>query len=230
MLIASMTVGPWQANCYVLAAEGATAALVIDPGVGAAAPVAAMLAERGWDLAGVLATHGHVDHIADAARLANQAGVPLWLHRGDDFMLTRPSAGLGPEAAPLLRQLLGADGLPEPDTLVDLARVAVVEAAGLSLDVLPAPGHTPGCVLYRLDGGEARPVVFSGDVLFAGSIGRTDLPGGDKAAMAATLRGVVASLPAQTRVLPGHGPATTMADEFVANPFLRPIHLKGASS
>jgi len=228
VFIASSTVGPWQANCHVLHADRTTSAVVIDPGIDAAPMVTNTLAEHGWTLAGVLATHGHVDHIADAAALANRAGVPFWLHGGDAFMLARPSAGLGPESAPLLARLLGADELPAPDQFIDLSEQDTVEVAGLRLGVVPAPGHTPGCVLYRAEDDDGL-VVWTGDVLFAGSIGRTDLPGGDPAAMRDSLGRILSTLPDGARLLPGHGPTTTLGRERATNPYLQPSFLEGTN-
>jgi len=228
VFIASFQVGPWQTNCYVLRADDSPDAIVVDPGVDAQAPVIHMLADKGWGLAGVLATHGHVDHIGDAARLANRFGAPLWMHGADDYMLTRPSAGLGTQWAPYLADLLGEDALPAPEHRVDLADGGGIEAAGLRLSITPAPGHTPGSVLARLDD-DAGPLILCGDVVFAGSIGRTDLPGGDSRVMLATLRDVVSFLPGDARLLPGHGPATTMARERAVNPYLQRDVLEGSS-
>jgi len=223
MFIESITAGPWQTNTYVVGGDGSGEVLVIDAGIDSYGPIGVLLEERGWVLAGVLATHGHVDHIADAARLANEAGVPVWLHGADAFMLTHPSAGIGGDAGPLMVELFGADRLPEPDELIDLADCGEVEVAGVRLAVVHAPGHSPGSVVFVATG---DPVVFTGDVVFANSIGRTDLPGGDSATMMATLREVVARLPVDSRLLPGHGPTTTLAQEFASNPYLAPIRLK----
>jgi len=220
VLIASYPCGPWQANCYVLKDEKCPQALVVDAGMQSLRTVVGLLARQGWGLAGVLATHGHVDHIGDAARLANRFGVPMWLHGADGFMLTKPSAGLGPGYEDEMRRMLGADELPAPDTLIDLADCPELDVAGLHIGVTHAPGHSPGCVLFSIED-EDGPIVFSGDVVFAGSIGRTDLPGGDPVVMAATLGGVVAELDDRARLLPGHGPATDMARERATNPYLQ---------
>ena len=209
---------PWAPNCYLVGADGSAQVVVIDPGVDAAGPVGRVLDDRGWTLAGVIATHGHVDHIGDAARLANDAGVPMWLHSADDYMLLTPSAGLGPGSRGMM-QALYQDRLPAPDQRVDLANQSSIDIAGLHFDVLPAPGHTPGCVILTATTDDG-PIAWTGDVVFEGSIGRTDLPGGDPSAMSRTLREVVLPRDDATRLLPGHGPSTTMRQERFANPYL----------
>ena len=220
VFIASYSVGPWQTNCYILVADGASSAVVVDAGVGAYATVRRALDERGLALAGVIATHGHVDHIADAARLANSAGVPVFWHGADDFMVAKPSAGLGDDAVPLMVELFGTDALPAADSRVDVADSAGIELAGLTFGLIHAPGHTPGCVVLTLrDGGDD--LALTGDVIFAGSVGRTDLPGGDPAQMRDSLGRLLAALGDDTRLLPGHGPETTMARERRRNPYLQ---------
>jgi glyoxylase-like metal-dependent hydrolase (beta-lactamase superfamily II) len=206
----------------------------VDPGVGCAPTVRQILTENNWTLAGVLGTHGHLDHIGDAAVLANEAGVPLWLHSADDYMLLRPSAGLGPDYLPLIEQFLGADRLPEPEQRVDLADKHRIEVAGMRFGVEHAPGHTPGSVILttkstdtKADGSQQTyRVAFSGDVLFANSIGRTDLPGGDQQVMMDTLQRVVLAIPDETRILPGHGDKTVMGLERSTNPYLQPEFLE----
>ena len=222
--IESFPEGPWQANCYLVGADGRRDAVVIDPGVDAAGPVREMLGERGLTAAGVLLTHGHIDHVASAADVADGYGVPAWIH-ADDRELLSLAGSFGP-GEPDLAVLLGIE-LREPAQLRLLAGGETVDVAGLSFDVVSAPGHRPGCVLFRLSDdssgdGNPAPIVFSGDVLFAGSIGRTDLPGGDTDAMLSTLRHVVLALPDEATVLPGHGPSTSVARERATNPYLRP--------
>ena len=219
VFIESLIVGPWETNCYLLGASDTSQVVVIDPGFDAAEAVGRALEDNRKTLAGVIATHGHVDHIADAAKLANQAEVPMWLHSGDDYMLTTPLAGLDARSAQAMSALV-ADELPAPNKRVDLAGLANIEVAGLRLGVLHAPGHTPGCVLLTGQD-EQGPIVWCGDVVFAGSVGRTDLPGGDPEVMRRSLREVVFSLDDAVRLLPGHGPATTMARERRLNPYFQ---------
>lgn len=226
MFITSFAAGPWQANTYVVAAPGARECVVVDPGIQSGEVVARVLDEAGLALAGVLLTHGHIDHVAEAADVADAAGVPVWLHGADRELLT----DAGPGLAPVVAQL-GID-LREPADLRLLSGGETVEVAGLAFDVVHAPGHRPGCVLFRLalppddaDPGRPAEAIFAGDVLFAGSIGRTDLPGGDPAAMLATLRDIVLALPDDSLVLPGHGDATTIGAERASNPYLQPSFL-----
>lgn len=224
VFIDPFVVSPWQTNCYLLSASEPSSgtpqpAVVIDPGVDSRAVVERALRVGNRQLAGVICSHGHIDHVADAAELANDHGVPLWLHPADRPMLTEPALGLGPGGEALIEQLLGTTKLPTPDDLRELGDGQLLEVAGLSFTVTHAPGHTPGCVVL-LSEGDDGPVLFSGDVLFAGSIGRVDLPGGSMAQMMVSLQRLRAEVPAQASILPGHGPASTMARELVSNPYL----------
>lgn len=224
MFLASLPTGPWQANCYLVAPAGGDECVVVDAGQDAAPGVRRLLAEHRLRPRGVVATHGHIDHVATAAELADEYNVPLWIHSADRHLLTDPAAGLGPDGAALVRQLLPAP-LAEPARVEELDGVGELKLAGLTFAVTPAPGHTAGSVLLELPyagSGDVDRVVFSGDVVFAGSVGRTDLPGGDPRVMAATLRDVVLALPDSTALLPGHGPQTTMARERLTNPYLQP--------
>jgi len=168
----------------------------------------------------VLATHGHLDHVADAHTVADAFGIPVWIHPADRHLLSDPAAGLSPEAGPLVTALYGSETLPEPTDVREWVDADWYGFAGLRWTVLHAPGHTPGSVLlHASDGRESR--LFSGDVLFRGSIGRTDLPGGSMPEMAASLRDIVLTLPYDLAVLPGHGPATSIGRECATNPYLQ---------
>lgn len=224
MFIVPFVSGPWQTNCYVVSANkpthaGRQPAFVIDAGVDTRPHVEEILTQYRFDLAAVVCSHGHVDHVADAAQLADDHQVPLWLHPADLAMLTNPALGLGPGSEILIRQVLGSTRLPAPVDLRELADGQCLEFAGVTLEVIHAPGHTPGCVVLLGDD-DGSPVVFSGDVLFAGSIGRVDLPGGSMAQMRSTLRKLRTAIKASASILPGHGPSTTMARELAANPYL----------
>ncbi|MFT4108654.1 MBL fold metallo-hydrolase [Propionicimonas sp.] len=225
MFLASFASGHWQANCYVVAAPGVPDCVVIDPGQDAAPSVRRLLSEHQLKPKGILATHGHFDHVANAAELADEFNIPLWIHSADRHLLAEPAAGLNADGVALLRQVL-KQPMTEPARVEEFDDLAELSIARLRFGITPAPGHTAGSVLLGLDYNGRNPginrIVFSGDVVFAGSIGRTDLPGGDARTMARTLRDVVLPLPDSVALLPGHGPQTTMAHERVANPHLAP--------
>ncbi|KQB85471.1 MBL fold metallo-hydrolase [Corynebacterium oculi] len=202
MEILTLTCGPLQTNCYL--ALGEAEATVIDPGLGAAALVRREMEGAEVPVTSIVLTHGHIDHIRDAGELSAEFGVPVRVHPADEHMLDR---------GPLLRELFDvASMVPirDVDKLGEAVRIA-----GEEHQVVPAPGHSPGSVLLV-----GEQVCWSGDVLFCGGIGRTDLPGSDPEAMLNTLRGPVADLPAHLRVLPGHGAETTVSHERATNPHL----------
>jgi hydroxyacylglutathione hydrolase len=159
----------------------------------------------------VLLTHGHLDHIWTVAPLAGAHGIPAWIHPRDRHLLADPLAGVGPE----LRAMLPGLQLAEPDDVRELADGEVLDLAGVRLVVDHTPGHTPGHVTFR-----DEQVLFAGDLVFAGSIGRTDLPGGSMPEMLASLAERFLPLPDELQVLPGHGPVTTVGRERASNPFL----------
>lgn len=205
MRIAGFAAGPFQTNCYVV--SNGDRAFVIDPGLGAHEAVSQMAQEQGLNVEAVVLTHGHIDHIRDAAAF----GVETFVHPADAFMLLR-GEGVSEQA----RQLYDASAMPPIDNPTPLEDGQTLTVAGVDLRIVHAPGHSPGCVMLVADD-----VVFSGDVLFRGSIGRTDLPDSDPAQMQDSLRGPVWDLDDELQVLPGHGPATTVAQERATNPYLR---------
>lgn len=226
VFLATLTTGQWQANCYVVAAPGVADCVIIDPGQDAAAGLRALLAENQLKPKGLLATHGHFDHIASAAEIADEFNVPLWIHSADRHLLTEPTAGLSPDGAAMLKKLLKTP-MVEPARVEEFDSVTELNLARLKFTVTHAPGHTGGSVLLGIDYNRRQHpqidrLVFSGDVVFAGSVGRTDLPGGDPKVMSQTLNGVVLALPDTAALLPGHGPQTTMARERLENPYLLP--------
>ncbi|MEZ0449623.1 MBL fold metallo-hydrolase [Cellulomonas sp. ICMP 17802] len=230
MQVVTIESAVFGARCSVLVGDDGTC-VVIDAGAGVTDEVLALVAERGLRPAAVLATHGHVDHTWDAGPLSVALGVPVVLHAADAYRLGDPFGTLGlgePTHDPSgpLAQALAAVGIdphayvapPRVDTFgtADGARSAdaVLDLGALRVVARHAPGHTEGS-LYLVD-----ELAFTGDVLFAGTIGRTDLPGGDGATMARTLREVVATLPPSTVVVPGHGPTSDVATELARNPYL----------
>jgi len=188
--------GPWQTNAYLVWDGQSADALVLDPGMGAATTLTARAAEIGLRIHLIANSHGHVDHIFDNAAMKRSSGAPLAIHPDDAYRLKGDNI-YGFEIEPSVAE----QDLHEGDTLV---------IGDLGFRVLHTPGHTEGSVcLYEAD----RGLLLSGDVLFRGSYGRTDLPGGDDAQMVASLRRLLGEIPSGTRILPGHGPETTMASE-----------------
>jgi glyoxylase-like metal-dependent hydrolase (beta-lactamase superfamily II) len=221
VLVTSFPAEVFGANCYLLAIGRGASCVVVDPGAGVAGRLAETLAEHELRPAAVVLTHGHFDHTASAAEVSERYHVPVYVHPADRAMLADPARGVGLD----LRQIFGETFTWRvPATVRHLPVDESMRLADIDLEIRSAPGHTPGGVLIRFTDGD-RPMCLSGDVLFAGSIGRTDLATGDPAAMRATLRDQVLSLPDNTVVLPGHGPATTIAAERVGNPYLSPGHL-----
>ena len=211
MLIDSRPLWVAMTNCYVVAPDRDGPAVVID-----APPDASAVGEllRRHDLAPValLITHGHVDHTGGAGAIARDYSVSAYLHPDDDWLAQAPESQL--------RALFGmvpAGDYRPPETFTALADGEVLDLAGMELEVLHTPGHTPGhcCFLLRDEG-----ILFSGDQLFAGSIGRTDLPGGDFETLMVSMKEKVLPLADDTEVLCGHGPATTIGRERRSNPFL----------
>lgn len=228
MVLASFAAGALAANCYVLGASDGAECVIVDPGMDAIGGLEEVLEEHRLTPALVLLTHGHFDHVASAARVCKQYGVGCYIGPADRGWLSDPLAALTPDFEPLVTNYLAGKPAAEPDRFVqpqtDANGVVRLEAAGLTFQLLAAPGHTPGSTLYRClyrDDGRSYDLLFSGDVLFEGTIGRTDLPGGDPAAMDRTLSSTVLSLADETVVLPGHGARTTIGRERSTNPFLK---------
>ncbi|KRB74120.1 hydrolase [Nocardioides sp. Root190] len=223
MLIAAFPAGPWATNCYVAATGPGSECVVIDPGKDAASGVADVVREHGLKPVAVLLTHGHIDHMWSVTPVAGAYDATAWIHPGDRHLLTDPMAGLSPESASML---LGGDyQFTEPDDVAELADGAELELAGLRFVVDHTPGHTAGSVTFRtpwddLSGPDISELMFSGDLLFQGSIGRTDLPGGDHAAMLRSLASKVLPLADNIVVLPGHGEQTSIGRERATNPYL----------
>jgi glyoxylase-like metal-dependent hydrolase (beta-lactamase superfamily II) len=204
-------------NCWVVAPGDGEQCVVIDPGVGVRARLDEVIAEHRLHPVAVLLTHGHVDHTFSVLPVCQARDVPAYIHPADRGQLADPWSGIGiPVGTPLFGNLTFA----EPDDVKALGDGEKIPLAGLEFEVRHAPGHSAGSVVFGLAGAEA-PVLFAGDVLFAGSIGRVDLPGGSMVDMENSLRTVILPLDDATDVRPGHGPSTTIARERATNPFLQ---------
>lgn len=202
--VEQLSLGPIGTNCYVVRASGeASEAVVVDPS-GDETDVRFRLAQLGTHCAAILVTHGHWDHLVGVADLAEGAGAPVYMAEGERELLENPGTFTPPTIS--LRAY-------SPDVL--LTGGESIEVAGMVFDVLSVPGHSPAHLAYYADG-----CLFSGDVLFAGSVGRTDLPGADWETLLASIRSLVEAFAPETVVYPGHGPATTLAEELARNPFL----------
>jgi len=219
VLIAGFPTGSFQANCFVVAPEAGGRCVVIDPGEDAAERLQALLAEHRLTAVAVLLTHGHLDHIASAAAICRAEGIPAYIHPADEYMLDDPLAALSPELRAALAGM-PKDGFRPPEVLA-LSDLLELNLAELPLTVDHLPGHTGGSVVYRFAADGDRPeILFTGDTLFAGSIGRTDLPGGSMEQELASIAQRVLSRADDAVVLAGHGPATTVGRERATNPFL----------
>ena len=224
MLVRCVLASAFAENCWVLATDEGEECVVVDPGVGVLDGLLTVFREHRLRPSAILLTHGHVDHIWSVTPVCRSADpVPaVHVHAEDAYRLRDPLGDVSPELRAALVAQFGAGATwQEPDDVLTLPSGAAgeVRLAGIPFTATHTPGHTEGSVVYGL-AGDTSPLLLSGDLLFAGSVGRTDLPGGDPAAMARSLATALPPLPADTVVLPGHGPTTTMATERTTNPFL----------
>jgi hydroxyacylglutathione hydrolase len=214
MDVRMLTVGPVQENCFVLRRDGAEQALIVDPGEEASRILAAV-EELGVKVDAILVTHCHFDHIGAVAPVAEATGAPVWVSEIErlvlaDIMSYVPFPGFGPyESYEADHTLKGGERL---------------ELAGFEIDVIFTPGHSPGHLTFSIPDERA---IFSGDVLFQGSVGRVDLPGGDWGTLLGSIAGLVESLPEDTAVYPGHMGITSLGAERRTNPFLAELAAGG---
>ena len=215
VLVTGFPAGAFAANCYLVAPAAGEECVIIDPGQDAERGIEELLDRYRLKPSAVLLTHGHVDHMWSVAPVCGAKGIPAYIHPDDRELLADPGKGLSLLAK---QQFMGGMTFAEPDDVRQLRDGDVITIAGLDIAIGHTPGHTPGSVTFR-SGEDDLDALFSGDLLFAGSIGRTDLPGGDHAAILKSLARTL-TLPDETIVLPGHGPQTTIGDERSSNPFL----------
>jgi hydroxyacylglutathione hydrolase len=209
----ALSLGPIGTNCYVVRADSTSPdAVVVDPS-GDATELRLTLARLGTRCTAILVTHGHWDHLVGVGDLAEGTGAPVWMPEGERMLLESPGS-------------FTPAGVTVPPHTPDhlLQGGEKVELAGISFDVVSVPGHSPAHVAYHANG-----CLFSGDVLFAGSVGRTDLPGADWDTLLASIRRLLDAYPPETVVYPGHGPATTLGDELARNPFLAELRAERSS-
>lgn len=202
--VETVPVGMLQVNCHLVWDPASRCGVVLDPGDDAE-EIGAAVARAGFAPAAVLLTHGHVDHIGAVGALCARYGLPAYLHPDDRALYLSPANAIPP-------WLPAATNLPTPVH-------ALPTLDGLDLRVLATPGHTAGSVCFYAP---AAGVLFSGDTLFCGGVGRTDLPGGSQRDLERSVRDVLYALPRQTRVYPGHGGPTEIGSEMDGNPFIRP--------
>jgi hydroxyacylglutathione hydrolase len=208
MILEMLTVGPFQENCYVIGDERSGVGALVDPG-DEAARIALAVEQTDLEVQSIIVTHAHIDHVGAVAALVDEYACPVLMHA---------------EAEPLLRQLptqammMGLKFGKVPTVDRQIGDEEVLEVGDLRLRSLYTPGHAQGHLAFYL---EEEGLVLSGDALFAGSVGRTDLPGGDMGLLMRSIKEKLMTLPDETRVYPGHGPQTKIGNERVSNPFLQ---------
>lgn len=210
--------GPWRTNCWILSAGAATECIIVDPGMDSLARIRAKVDDLGLKPVAVLLTHGHIDHMFSVLPVADGYDIPAFIHPSDRDRLGDPYSKMSADTRGMLKGL-GVE-FAEPSDVREVVDAEQVSLAGFDFLVRHAPGHTEGSVVFETRHDDV-PTLFSGDVLFAGSIGRTDLHGGDQTAMERTLRDVILTRPDEMVVHCGHGPSTTIGRERRSNPYLR---------
>lgn len=217
MLIRVHPAPMYATNCWILAAEKDSECIIVDPGMpDISAEIEMIVEEEGLKPVAVLLTHGHLDHTFSVIPLADGYGIPAYIHSEDRRALLHPEIVHGEE---FIASFLSGRTLNEPNQVLELKNSQKFEAVGLNITAIHAPGHTAGSLMFAVN----DECLISGDVLFAGSIGRTDLPSGSHEAMQRTLMTKILPLGDHLRVLPGHGPDTTIEYERRTNPYLKQL-------
>lgn len=208
MILETLTVGPFQENCYIIGDEASGTGVLVDPGE-EAARIALAVEQTKLDISRILLTHTHIDHVGAVAALADEYACPILIHTEAEPMLQQL-----PTQAIMMGVRFGK--VPKVDSYIEDREV--IEVGDLRLEALYTPGHAPGHLAFYV---ESEGLVLAGDALFAGSVGRVDLPGGSMEVLMHSIRDRLLTLPDTTLVYPGHGPATTIGDERATNPFLQ---------
>ncbi|MGC0363914.1 hydroxyacylglutathione hydrolase [Rhodococcus sp. 27YEA15] len=219
MLVTGFPAGMFQTNCYILAQDGSRECVVVDPGQDAAEPLFEFLGSEDLTVTAVLLTHGHLDHVWSARAVCERFSVPAYIHPDDRYMLSDPARGIGPT----MKQFIDGMTFTEPDEVIELADGDKITEAGITFVVDHTPGHTQGSVVLRTQAGtDSAPVdlALTGDTLFQGSIGRSDLPGGNHEQLLDSIARKLLVLGDDTVVLPGHGGNSSIGAERASNPFL----------
>lgn len=214
MLVRGFPAAAFDTNCWVVATGAGEECVVIDPGIGVEAMLDDVLREHRLQAVAVLLTHGHLDHTFSVTPVCGAKGIPAWIHPGDRELLADPMKGLSHES----RTMFGGKLEWTEPSDIKLLGADPLELAGLTFATDFAPGHTAGSVVFQ-----THDTLFSGDVLFAGSIGRTDLPGGSWEQMQDSLSRVILTRADDIVVHTGHGPSTTIGRERASNPFLQDL-------
>jgi hydroxyacylglutathione hydrolase len=207
MILEMLTVGPFQENCYIIGDEQTGTGALVDPG-DESARIALAVEQTGLDIGQIIITHAHIDHVGAVAALADEYACPVLMHAEAEPML---------QQLPTQAMMMGLRFGKVPSVDRHLEDEEVLEVGGLRLRSLYTPGHAPGHLAFYL---EDEGLVLSGDALFAGSVGRTDLFGGSMDLLLRSINERLLTLPDETRVLSGHGPETTIGEERAHNPFL----------
>ena len=208
MILETLTVGPFQENCYIVGDEESGIGAIIDPGE-EAARIAMAVEQTGLDIGSLIITHAHIDHVGAVVALVDEYACPVLMH-------TEAEATLGQLPTQAMMMGLRFGKLPTVDRHV--GDEEVLEVGSIRLRSLYTPGHAPGHLAFYV---EDRDLVLSGDALFAGSVGRVDLPGGSMEVLMRSIEERLLTLPDETMVYPGHGPQTTIGKERASNPFLQ---------
>jgi glyoxylase-like metal-dependent hydrolase (beta-lactamase superfamily II) len=208
MILEMLTVGPFQENCYIIGDEDSGVGAVIDPG-DEAARIAMAVEKTGLDIGSIIVTHAHIDHVGGVIFLADEYSCPVLMHEESEPLL---------EGLPTQAMMMGIRFGKVPTVDRYVGDEETLEVGDLRLRSLYTPGHAPGHLAFYV---EDEGLVLSGDALFAGSVGRVDLPGGSMEVLMRSIEERLLTLPEETVVYPGHGPRTTIGDERATNPFLQ---------